>query len=205
MPQEVPVDFEKQDGLVPCITQDARTGRVLMLAYMNPEAYKATLETGWMHYWSRSRQELWKKGETSGNLQRVVGLSLDCDQDTLLALVEPEGPACHTGEPSCFFTSIQGGGDPILNELWGVIEERNVDRPEGSWTTRLLTENGLVEAKVLEEAREVVEQAKHEDPIAHGDGLAHELADLIYHALVLAKKHGATLDEVLGTLKARRS
>lgn len=205
MPSVPSIDFAKQEGLVPCIAQDARTGRVLMLAYMNEEALKATLETGWMHYWSRSREELWRKGATSGNTQRLVGLNLDCDQDTLLALVDQNGPACHTGEPACFFTTIQGDRLPVLNDLWGVIEDRARKLPEGSWTTRLLTEEGLVEEKVLEEAQEVVEQTQQEDPLGDGDGLVHELADLVYHALVLANKHGATMEDVLGALQARRA
>ncbi len=197
------IDFEKMDGLVPCITQHALTGRVLMLAYMNREALEATLEQGQVHYWSRSREELWRKGATSGNTQALVALGVDCDRDALLALVDPEGPACHTGEVSCFYTSLEGTPLPVLVDLWRVIDERATHLPEGSWTARLVTEEGLVEEKVLEEARELVGQARLEDPDA-GDGLAHELADLVYHALVLARKHGASLEDLLRELRDRR-
>lgn len=196
------IDFEKGDGLVPCIAQDARTGRVLMLAYVNEDALAATLETGRMHYWSRSRQALWQKGETSGHVQHLVALSHDCDADTLLALVHQEGVACHTGTRTCWTDRTFEGTstEPILAELDQVIAQRADDLPEGSWTTKLLTEEGLVEEKVLEEAREVVDRAggQGEDP------LAHEIADLVYHVLVLARKHGLELEDVLAELEERR-
>lgn len=201
------VDFAKQDGLVPCITQDARTGRVLMLAYMDEEALERTLATGEMHYFSRSRQALWHKGETSGNTQRLVRLAADCDQDTLLALVDPAGPACHTGETSCFFTDLaapegtETDAAPLLGELQAVIEDRAERQPEGSWTARLLTEPELAEDKLAEEAEETVAAARGEGE----DPLAHELADLLYHALVLANKHGLALDDVLAELEDRRA
>lgn len=194
------IDFDKEGGLVPCVTQDARTGRVLMVAYMDEESLEHTLQTGQMHYHSRSRGELWHKGETSGNVQHLVGLAADCDADSLLALVHPEGPACHTGETSCFFDTVDGASVPIVPELWNVIEQRDRERPEGSWTTRLLAEEDLVEEKVLEEAREVVERARGQGE----DPLAHELSDLVYHLLVLARKHGVGLEDVLGELEARR-
>lgn len=197
------IDFEKGNGLVPCVTQHARTGRVLMLAYMNRTALETTLDEGLLHYWSRSRQELWRKGETSGNTQRLIALAVDCDQDAVLALVDPAGPACHTGEPSCFFTSLEGTPLPVLVDLWSVIDDRATRRPEDSWTTQLLEQDGLVEEKVLEEAWEVVDQAGN-DPGDGEEGLAHELADLFYHALVLARKHGLTLDDVLEELQQRR-
>ncbi len=202
-PDELPaIDFEKGDGLVPCIAQDARTGRVLMLAYVNQEALEATLETGRMHYWSRSRQQLWQKGETSGHVQRVVALSHDCDADALLALVHQEGPACHTGTRTCWTgRGFQGTStEPILAELDAVIADRAEALPEGSWTTKLLTEDRLAEAKVLEEAQEVVDRAEGQGE----DPLAHELADLIYHALVLARKHGLGLEDILAELETRR-
>jgi phosphoribosyl-ATP pyrophosphohydrolase/phosphoribosyl-AMP cyclohydrolase len=204
------VDFAKGDGLVPCVTQHARTGEVLMLAYVDEDALEATLDTGEMHYRSRSREELWHKGETSGNTQPVVALGLDCDRDTLLALVDPEGPACHTGEPTCFFTSLEGRPSPTLVDLWEVIDDRAVEQPDDSWTTQLLTQDGLVEEKVLEEAWEVVDRsgddAEADDGTGDedGDDLAHELADLVYHALVLARKNGVTIDEVLDELAERR-
>lgn len=174
-----------------------------MLAYMNRTALEATLEEGSMHYWSRSREELWRKGETSGNTQRLVALGVDCDQDTVLALVDPAGPACHTGEPSCFFTSLEGEPVPALVDLWSVIDDRAREMPEDSWTTQLLRQDGLVEEKVLEEAWEVVDQAG-EEAAPEDDGLPHELADLIYHALVLARKHEVTFEDVLEELHQRR-
>jgi len=195
------VDFAKQDGLVPCVTQDARTGRVLMLGYMDEQALEQTLATGEMHYWSRSRQELWHKGETSGNTQRLVGLAADCDRDTLLAIVDPAGPACHTGETSCFFDEVADEAIPILPRLQEVVDHRRQAQPEGSWTSRLLREEDLAEAKVEEEAAEVVAHARGGDD---GDPLAHEIADLWYHSLVLANKHGVDLADVLAELADRR-
>ena len=129
-----------------------------------------------------------------------MDLAVDCDGDTLLATVHPAGPACHTGEPTCFFTPLKGEAGPILSQLWAVIQDRAATLPEASWTTRLLTEDGLVEAKVLEEAQEVVDRAGGEGE----DPLAHELADLLYHALVLAAKHGTSLEDVLTELALRR-
>lgn len=196
------IDFAKGNGLVPCIAQDARTGRVLMMAYMDERALEATLETGRMHYWSRSRQELWQKGQTSGHVQHLVALAHDCDADTLLALVHQEGVACHTGTTTCWTDRGFHGSTtaPILAELDDVIADRAQALPEGSWTTRLLTEQGLAEAKVLEEAQEVVDRARGEGD----DPLAHEIADLFYHALVLARKHGVDLEDVLAELETRR-
>lgn len=194
------IDFAKQGGLVPCVTQDARNGRVLMVAWMDEQALQRTLDTGEMHYRSRSRDELWHKGETSGNTQQLVGLAADCDADTLLATVHPDGPACHTGRTSCFFDAIDGRPTPVLSELWNVIDDRADELPEDSWTTRLLTEDELAEEKVEEEAREVLDAARGEGE----DDLAHELADLVYHALVLARKHNVSLDDVLGELEERR-
>jgi phosphoribosyl-ATP pyrophosphohydrolase/phosphoribosyl-AMP cyclohydrolase len=194
------VDFDKNDGLVPCVTQHARLGRVLMVAYMTPEALETTLDTGQMHYYSRSRDELWHKGETSDNTQDLVAIAADCDRDTLLALVDPAGPACHTGETSCFFEKIDGDAVPVLPDLWRVIEDRAENLPEDSWTTQLLTQDGLVEEKLLEEAWEVVDRAGEDNG---EDPLEHEIADLFYHALVLGKKHDVTLDDVLDELDQR--
>jgi len=198
------IDFEKQDGLVPCVTQHARNGRVLMMAWMDREALEHTLDTGQMHYHSRSRDELWRKGETSGNTQRLVALAADCDQDTLLALVDPAGPACHTHETSCFFENVQGEAIPVLPDLWRVIEDRAENLPDDSWTTQLLTQEGLVGEKVLEEAWEAVDRAGNESEEGE-DTLAHEIADLVYHALVLGKKDDVALDDVLAELDERRS
>lgn len=203
------IDFAKGDGLVPCITQNARTGRVLMLAYMDEQALETTLTSRQMHYYSRSRGELWYKGETSGNTQQLVALAADCDRDTLLALVRPDGPACHTGETSCFFDTIDDedigahpSPRPILSQLQAVIRRRAEELPEDSYTTRLLSEDGLVEGKLEEEAAETVANARGED---EEDSLAHELADLWYHSLVLANKHGIGLEDVLAELEKRRS
>lgn len=196
------VDWAKHDGLVPCIAQDAATGRVLMMAWMNEEALERTLATGQLHYWSRSRSELWRKGATSGHTQALVSLSLDCDSDALLALVRQEGPACHTGTTTCWTDRQLDGPDsePVLPALARLIAQRAAELPAGSWTTRLLTEGTLAEEKVSEEAAEVVARAQGEGD----DSLAHELADLWYHSLVLAAKHGVTLDDVLHELVARR-
>src|SRR5437588_9123510 len=145
-------------GLVPCIVQDWSTGEVLTLAYMNAQALQRTRETGELHLWSRSRDELWHKGATSGNIQTVRALRLDCDGDAVLALVEPTGPACHTGERSCFH---RGELDPpapheALPTLERTIAERGAERPSGSYTVQLLDDPQLARAKVLEEAEEIV-------------------------------------------------
>ncbi len=199
-------DWGKMDGLLPCITQDALTGRVLMLAYVDEEALDATLETGEMHYHSRSRNELWRKGETSGHIQEVESLHLDCDGDALLARVHQTGPACHTGEPACFFNAIESGTisagpeSPTLEALDTVLSERMDDAPEGSWTHRLYEDEDLRLSKVEEEARELVDAAR-------GDGedpLVHEAADLLYHLLVVARAGDVTLRDILRELEARR-
>ncbi len=146
-----------ENGLVPCVVQDWRTGEVLTLAYMNEQALARTRETGEMHFWSRSRGELWHKGETSGNVQRLKGLRYDCDEDALLALVEPAGPACHTGERTCFY---RGDLEPAVHEalpaLERVIAERRGAATEDSYTARLLADPPQVGEKVREEAEEVV-------------------------------------------------
>lgn len=202
MPERPRVDFAKGGGLVPCVAQDALTGRVLMLAWMDEAALERTLATGEMHYHSRSRGRLWKKGEESGHTQELVSLAVDCDGDTLLALVRQAGPACHTGTDTCWVgRELHGKGvEPVLADLWGVIEDRRAHPKAGSWTNKLLAEPGLVEAKVREEADEVVARAGGEGE----DTLAHEIADLVYHALVLGAKHGTTLDDVLAELTGRR-
>jgi phosphoribosyl-ATP pyrophosphohydrolase/phosphoribosyl-AMP cyclohydrolase len=148
-------------GLVPCIIQDARTGEVLTLAYMNADALERTRVTGELHLWSRSRDELWRKGATSGNTQAVRALRYDCDADAVLALVEPAGPACHTGERTCFF---QGDLDPMPHEalpaLERTVEARAAERPEGSYTAALLADPGRMGEKVQEEAEEVARAAR---------------------------------------------
>jgi phosphoribosyl-ATP pyrophosphohydrolase/phosphoribosyl-AMP cyclohydrolase len=179
-----------EQGLVPAIIQDANTGQVLMLAYMNAESLQRTLETGQTWFWSRSRRELWNKGATSGNTQRVVEIRADCDADTLLVRVEPAGPACHTGQQSCFYRRLPDGaevGAPpasggVLAHLEAVVQDRKAHPQPSSYTCQLL-EAGLprILKKVGEEAVEVLIAAQSE-----GDQrLVSELADLTYHALVL--------------------
>ncbi len=195
------LDFAKTP-LVPAVAQDARTGEVRMLGYMDQVAYQATRETGWLHLHSRSRDALWKKGETSGNLHRVVGMSCDCDSDALLVQVEPQGPTCHTGAPSCFSEALWGRGpEPgSLARLEGVIESRKHARPEGSYTVALL-DSGLprMAQKVGEEAVETVIAALSQDR----DRLVEESADLLYHLLVLWSAKGVGLSEVLAELDRR--
>jgi phosphoribosyl-ATP pyrophosphohydrolase/phosphoribosyl-AMP cyclohydrolase len=198
-----------QRGLVPVIAQDANTGAVLTLAYANREALQRTLESGEAHYYSRSRDELWRKGATSGNTQRVVEVRVDCDGDALLYRVEPRGPACHTGEESCFFTTLAGGGvetgddgeadfGSLVAKLAGTIAQRHREMPEGSYTARLLgggTER--VAQKVGEEAVEVVVAA------LRGEKLAEEAADLVYHLLVLLEERDVGIGEVAEVLRDR--
>jgi len=202
-----------EQGLVPAIVQDARTGEVLMVAWMNAEAWRLTQETGETHFWSRSRQTLWHKGETSGNVQRVVEIRLDCDADTVLLRVEPAGPACHTGERSCFFTTVGGGksevesqrsevGSPaILDQLYQVILDRKRTAPAGSYTVRLF-ESGLQEIskKVGEESVEVIVAALGQSD----ERLVSETADLFYHTLVLLAARGVSLARVEAELEKRR-
>jgi phosphoribosyl-AMP cyclohydrolase / phosphoribosyl-ATP pyrophosphohydrolase len=196
-------------GLVPVIAQDATTGAVLTLAYANREALQRTLESGEAHYYSRSRGELWRKGATSGNTQAVVEVRVDCDGDALLYRVEPRGPACHTGEESCFFTTLAGGRvEPgsgadaefgtMVETLAATITRRHREMPEGSYTAKLLgggTERAA--QKVGEEAVEVVIAA------LQGEGLAEEAADLVYHLLVLLEARGVGVGEVAGVLRDR--
>jgi phosphoribosyl-ATP pyrophosphohydrolase/phosphoribosyl-AMP cyclohydrolase len=200
-------------GLVPVIAQDANTGAVLTLAYANREAVERTLSSGEAHYYSRSRGELWRKGASSGDTQRVAEVRLDCDGDALLYRVEPRGPACHTGEESCFFTTLAGdeaGGasegtegveadfGTIVKGLAATISQRHREMPEGSYTAKLLgggTER--VAQKVGEEAVEVVVAALGDER------LAEEAADLVYHLLVLLEERGVGIGEVAGVLRDR--
>jgi phosphoribosyl-AMP cyclohydrolase / phosphoribosyl-ATP pyrophosphohydrolase len=187
------------DGLIPAIVQDARTREVLTVAYMNKEALQLTLERGETYFWSRSRQQLWHKGDTSGNSQRVTEVNLDCDQDAVLVEVEPRGPACHTGSYSCF--GVEPGMEGVLEELYAVIEQRKEQRPEGSYTTYLFN-SGLdkILKKVGEEATETIVAAKNADGT-----LVPETADLLYHLIVLLVERGVTLEEILRELKERRT
>lgn len=199
------IDFDKQGGLVPAIAQDVHTGEVLMLAYMDREAVEKTLETGYAHYHSRSRNALWKKGETSGHTQRVLSVRLDCDKDALLLLVEQEGAACHTGRRSCFFNPImetQAHPDPqILFELRETIRDRRENPQAGSYTNYLF-EKGIdkILKKVGEEATEVVIAAKNEGTAE----LQYEAADLLYHLLVLLEQKDLPLEAVFAELQGRR-
>jgi phosphoribosyl-ATP pyrophosphohydrolase/phosphoribosyl-AMP cyclohydrolase len=186
------------DGLIPAVVQDARTREVLTVAYMNQEALRLTLEECETYFWSRSRQALWHKGETSGNSQKVLKVSLDCDNDAVLVEVEPAGPACHTGSYSCF--GVEPGLESVLNELYSVIERRKEERPDGSYTTYLFN-SGLdkILKKVGEEATETIVAAKNND-----GRLSSETADLLYHLLVLLVERGISLDEISRELKQRR-
>jgi phosphoribosyl-ATP pyrophosphohydrolase/phosphoribosyl-AMP cyclohydrolase len=193
-----------EEGLVPVIAQDATSGEVLMLAYADEEAVGKTIESGEAHYYSRSRGELWRKGATSGNTQRVVEVRLDCDGDALLYRVEPRGPACHTGEESCFFTPVTSSdGDAsnlgrTLTRLAGTIAGRHREMPEDSYTAKLLLQGtGRVAQKVGEEAVEVVVAA------LEGDKLAEETADLLYHLLILLEERGVGTEEVARVLDER--
>nr|WGE08251.1 bifunctional phosphoribosyl-AMP cyclohydrolase/phosphoribosyl-ATP diphosphatase HisIE [Bacillus subtilis] len=195
-----------EDGLIPAIVQDAASKEVLTLAYMNKESYEKTLETKETWFYSRSRQALWHKGETSGNTQAVKGIRYDCDQDALLVLVEPSGPACHTGSYSCF-TKEQAEEQAaarfgIMNELERVIAERQAEMPEGAYTTYLFREGvDKILKKVGEEASEVIIAAKNRDH----EELKWEAADLLYHLLVLLREQALPLDDVLDVLKKRHS
>jgi phosphoribosyl-ATP pyrophosphohydrolase/phosphoribosyl-AMP cyclohydrolase len=191
-----------RDGLVPCVVQDWSTGEVLMLAYMNEQALKRTRDTGELHLWSRSRQEQWHKGATSGNVQAVRALRLDCDGDTLLALVEPAGPACHTGERTCFHRGELQPGAPyeILPALERTLADRARSRPEGSYTVELLDAPGRIGEKVMEEAEEVVRAAREESD----ERVDEESADILYHLLVLMRSRGRSLADAERVLDGRR-
>jgi phosphoribosyl-AMP cyclohydrolase / phosphoribosyl-ATP pyrophosphohydrolase len=190
-------------GLVPCIVQDWRSGEVLTLAYMNAEALERTRETGEIHFYSRSRENLWHKGESSGNTQTVKAIRYDCDADALLALVEPTGPACHTGERSCFHRGDLTPGAPheTLPTLERTIDERATSQPTGSYTARLLNDPQYAGAKVQEEAEEVVRAAREESD----DRVAEEAADVIYHLAVLLRGRGLSLADAEQVLDGRRN
>ena len=191
------------NGLLPCIVQDADTGRVLTLAYMNRESLDITLKEERTCFWSRSRKELWRKGETSGNVQHVVSIESDCDGDAVLVRVKKEGPACHKGTDSCFDSGERAGhiADSFSPEqLYQLLEDRKKLMPEGSYTTYLF-EKGLdkILKKVGEESTEVIIAAKAEDK----KETVYELADLYYHALVLMVENGISLDAVRAELASR--
>lgn len=199
------------NGLLPVVAQDADTGAVLMVAWTNRDAVKATLDRGEVHFWSRSRAELWRKGETSGNVLTLVSLHVDCDGDTLLARVRPAGPACHTGETTCFGAGAAPGasrsGPPtpagaradVLDRLDAVLRQRAEERPEGSYTVRLLDDDNLRLKKLGEETAELITAlARGED-----DDMVEEAADLVYHVLVALRAEGTGLDELRAALARR--
>ncbi len=216
MTDSKPIRFDEQ-GLVPCVVQDWATGEVLTLAYMNEEALRLTRERGEIHLWSRSRGELWHKGETSGNTQRVRQLRFDCDADAILALVDAAGPACHTGERSCFYRDLEGSsdgatdgpaiaGEPMpaaheaLTALERTLRDRQAERPDGSYTVELLDDPQRIGEKVREEADEVARAAGAESD----ERLAEEAADVIYHLQTLLRSRDVPMSVVLETLNGRR-
>lgn len=201
-------------GLVPAVVQDVQSKEVLMMAYMNRESLQLSVETGVTWYWSRSRNELWNKGATSGHTQRIVSMAYDCDGDTLVVKVEQKGPACHTGRYSCFFNPVEVSGNAApaeavqttadrfatLGQLESVIAERYAERPDGSYTTYLF-EKGVdkILKKVGEEASEVIIAAKNKD----NDELRSEVSDLIFHLMVLLRERGLPLDDVIREINGR--
>jgi phosphoribosyl-AMP cyclohydrolase / phosphoribosyl-ATP pyrophosphohydrolase len=194
-------DFSKINGLVPVIVQNASTSKVLMLGFMNEEAWNKTLQTGLATFYSRSRNKLWTKGEESGNILKVVELISDCDNDTILLIADPVGPTCHTGTESCF-----GSGNPdglsFLGDLQRLIIERKKNLPENSYTTRLFNAGiNKIAQKVGEEAVELVIEAKDDNR----DLFINEAADLMYHYLVLLAAKGMSVEEVISVLKERHT
>src|SRR4051794_21598392 len=209
------IEFD-QRGLAPCVVQDFATGEVLMLAYVSAESLEMTLETGDLHFHSRSRGELWKKGETSGNFMHLRQLRYDCDGDALVAMVDPAGPACHTGQRSCFYREVLGSasirkdappapGEPFpvtyeaLPSLERTLRKRSVERPAGSYTVKLLEDPELTAAKIEEEAEEVVRAGREESD----ERVAEEAADLLYHLSVLLVSRGVPNAAVMEVLNAR--
>jgi phosphoribosyl-ATP pyrophosphohydrolase/phosphoribosyl-AMP cyclohydrolase len=198
------VKFDER-GLVPCVAQDAASGEVLTLAYVSEESLRLTVETGDLHFYSRSREEIWRKGETSGNFLRLRQLRYDCDGDAIVALVEPTGPACHTGERSCFYRELEGyEPTPVPHEALAVLQRtlrsRVAERPEGSYTVTLLDDPKLIGEKVEEEAEEVVRAAREESD----ERVAEEAADLLYHLSVLLASREVPHSAVMEVLNGRR-
>jgi phosphoribosyl-ATP pyrophosphohydrolase/phosphoribosyl-AMP cyclohydrolase len=195
------------NGLIPAIVQHARSGEVLMLGYMNEESLRVTLESGHVTFWSRSRNELWTKGATSGNWLNLVEIRQDCDGDALLVLAEPDGPTCHTGQPSCFHrtlheevTTHRRPASMILAYLVDLIHARRLEQPEDSYTARLL-QGGIdrIGKKIGEEAAEVIIAAKNHS----ASELTYEMADLLYHSLVLLEQQDVPLEAVWEELRSR--
>jgi phosphoribosyl-ATP pyrophosphohydrolase/phosphoribosyl-AMP cyclohydrolase len=197
------ISFDEK-GLVPCVAQDFASGEVLTLAYASEESLRLTVESGELHFYSRSREEIWRKGETSGNVLKLRQLRYDCDGDAIVALVEPSGPACHTGERSCFYRELDGDREPVAHEALATLERtlraRAEERPEGSYTVTLLDDPRLVAAKVEEEAEEVGRAAREESD----ERVAEEAADLLYHLSVLLTSRGIPQSAVMEVLNGRR-
>ena len=187
------IDFNKGDGLVPAIIQDAGTLKVLMLGYMNKEAYEKTVDTRLVTFWSRSRQCLWTKGETSGNMLHLVDIKLDCDNDTLLVKVHPDGPTCHTGTDTCWGETNEVNPLLFLSELSNFIEQRHREMPEGSYTTSLFRDGlNRMAQKVGEEALELVIEATN----GTNDRLIYEGSDMLYHLIVLLTSKGLRIEDM---------
>ena len=205
MPEEQAISFDER-GLVPCVAQDWASGEVLTLAYMSAESLELTRETGEVHFWSRSREEIWRKGETSGNVLRLRQLRYDCDADAIVALVEPTGPACHTGARSCFHREVGGAVEPApaaheaLAALERTLADRQRERPDGSYTAELLDDPERIGAKVREEAEEVARAADAES----SERVAEEAADVLYHLAVLLRSRDVPIAKVLEVLNGRR-
>jgi phosphoribosyl-ATP pyrophosphohydrolase/phosphoribosyl-AMP cyclohydrolase len=198
------IDFEKMGGLVPAIIQDATTRKVLMLGFMNEEAYQKTLETKHVTFWSRTRQTLWTKGETSGHFLNLVDMKIDCDNDTLLVQVHPVGPTCHTGTDTCWGeeNSPLQKESPLafLSELQDFIDKRKQEMPEGSYTTKLFKDGvNKIAQKVGEEALETVIEATN----GTDDHLVYEASDLLYHLIVLLTEKGLRIEDVAEELHRR--
>lgn len=206
--KESTLDFKKMDGLVPAVVQDADTRQVLMLGFMNREAYQKTIETGHVTFWSRTRQTLWTKGETSGHFLDLVSMAEDCDHDTLLVKVHPHGPTCHTGTDTCWGERNTGKGngdkhdEPLLflGELQTFIEQRHEEMPEGSYTTRLFKDGvNKMAQKVGEEALETVIEATN----GTDEHLVYEASDLLYHLMVLLTSKGLRIEQIAEELHRR--
>lgn len=196
------IDFEKMGGLVPAIVQDDRTGRVLMLGYMNREAYEKTLATGLVTFFSRSRQTLWTKGETSGNLLHLKSVAVDCDGDALLVKAIPDGPTCHLGTDTCWGETNEPSPLAFLSELQDFIERRHEEMPEGSYTTSLFRDGlNRMAQKVGEEALETVIEATN----GTNDRLIYECSDMFYHLIVLLTSKGLRIEDVARELQERHS
>ena len=196
------IDFEKMGGLVPAIIQDADTRQVLMLGFMNEEAYEKTLETGHVTFWSRTRQTLWTKGETSGHFLNLVDMKIDCDQDTLLVRVHPIGPTCHTGTDTCWGEDNTPNPLLFLGELQSFIDRRKEEMPEGSYTTSLFNKGiNKIAQKVGEEALETVIEATN----GTNEHLVYEASDLMYHLIVLLTSKGLRIEDIARELAKRHN